>query len=54
MPDDFKLPSARQILESDAAAARNAPSDELPPDTVDDDFRRVMAALRAVLQMRGS
>ena len=56
MSDDSKLPSARLILESDAAASRNpiTVSTAAEASTDDDDFRRVMSALRAVLQIRGA
>jgi hypothetical protein len=55
MTDDAKLPSTRQILESDAAALRKPAAPADTPTAVDDEsFRRVMTALRVVLQMGGS
>jgi hypothetical protein len=54
MSEDSKLPSTRQILESDAAESSNdiepgRLSQDLPDD---EDFRRVITALRIVLRMR--
>lgn len=56
MTDDVKLPSTRQILESDAAAKRESaePSGTRADAQDDESFRRVISALRVVLQMGGS
>jgi hypothetical protein len=56
MSDEPKLPSTRQILASDAPATRDRaePAAADAGCTENDDFRRVMSALRAVLQVRGS
>jgi hypothetical protein len=56
MSDDSKLPSARQMLASDAAAAqaRTEPATDRGVPPQGDDFRRVLMALRTVLHMSGT
>jgi hypothetical protein len=56
MSEDAKLPSARQVLASDAAAAqaRVAPAAARGVPSQDEDFRRVLMALRTVLHMSGT
>jgi hypothetical protein len=56
MSDDSKLPSTRQMLAHDAAAARSRgeAANSTAETSNDEDFRRVMTALRVVLQMSGS
>ena len=56
MSDEFKLPSARRILEGDTATPRQRAESASPPveSPLDDDFRRVLTALRVVLKMGGS
>jgi hypothetical protein len=53
MPDEPELPSTRSIIEKDARApdSRAAPASN-PGE--DEDFRRIIARLRAVLQVRQS
>jgi hypothetical protein len=56
MSDPSELPSARQILESDTAASRGKtePASESVESPNDEDFRRILTALRVVLKMGGS
>jgi len=54
MANDPELPSARRILETDASATRQTAERANDSDTGEEDFRRVLTALRAVLQIRGS
>jgi len=56
MSEDSKLPSARQMLASDAAAAqaRAKPAAVREVPSQDEDFRRVLMALRTVLHMSGT
>jgi len=51
MPDESALPSTRRILKRDAADPDEG--NQPTPDAGDDeDFRRIIARLRAVLQVR--
>lgn len=56
MSNHSELPSARRILESDAAALRSKtePASDSVESPDDEDFRRVLTALRVVLKMGGS
>jgi hypothetical protein len=56
MSNHSELPSARQILESDTAALRGKaePACESVESPDDEDFRRILTALRVVLKMGGS
>ena len=51
MPDESELPSTRRILEREAAGSDGRNKDAPDPGD-DEDFRRVIARLRAVLQVR--
>jgi len=51
MPDESKLPSTHRILEREAADSDDRKQDAPNPGD-DEDFRRVIARLRAVLQVR--
>jgi len=51
MPDDSELPSTRRILAHEAAGPDGRDQDAPDPGD-DEDFRRVIARLRAVLQVR--
>ena len=52
MPDESELPSTRRILEREAAGS-DSPNQDAPNPGDDEDFRRVITRLRAVLQVRG-
>lgn len=51
MPDESKLPSTRRILERETAGPTGL-TQSAPKPGEDEDFRRVIARLRAVLQVR--
>ena len=56
MSNHSELPSARQILESDTVASRSKtePASDSVESSDDEDFRRILTALRVVLKMGGS
>ena len=51
MADESELPSTRRIIEREAAGSDSRNQDAPNPED-DEDFRRVIARLRAVLQVR--